>query len=413
MNLKSIKNLDVAGKIALVRAGFDVPMRDGRILNDFRIRVAIPTIEYLAKRGAKVVILAHLDRPEGWRESLSLAPAAKHLAEILRRKFVTVSEKEKNLPDYPVSHLFFFRHNIEKIDIRPLLAQMKEGDIAVLENIRFYPGETEGDKKFARMLASLGDCYVDEAFSDAHRKHASIIGVPQFLPSVPGFGFARELDILERFMSHPKKPVVVMVGGIKITSKLEALRNLAKISDYILLGGGLASLFLKMAGYEIGKSVWEENSGDQKIAKELWRDFREKIYLPVDAVVSKSRDGKPSCVKIEKIRPGQMILDIGPETTLLFSKILKKGRALLWNGPLGYVENRDFAHGTLALGRLFASRTKTDVSGIAGGGDTLEVIADLGMEEFIDHLSTGGGAMLNFLAEKKLPALEKLTNEQS
>lgn len=397
----------------LVRAGFDVPIAGDRVKNDYRIRAAVPTLEYLVKHGAKVVIIAHLGRPEGWQESLSLAPVAKQLAQILRRKFVVVSENEKTLPDYPVPHLFFLRHNIEKIDARPLLAQMKEGDIAVLENIRFYDGETECDEKFAKLLASLGDCYVDESFSDAHRRHASIVGIPQFLPSALGLGFARELEVLERFMFHPKKPVVVMIGGIKITSKLEALRNLAKISDHILLGGGLASLFLKIAGYEIGKSVWEETPADQKIAKELWRDFREKIHLPVDAVVSKSRDGKPSCVKIEKVGSDQIILDIGPETTLLFSKILKKGRTLLWNGPLGYIENRDFAHGTLALGRLFASRTKTAVSGIAGGGDTLEVIADLGMEEFVDHLSTGGGAMLDFLAEKKLPALEKLTNEQS
>lgn len=411
MKLKSIKNFEFAGKTVLVRAGLDVSFFSEKIKDDFRVRSVVPTIMYLADKGAKVVVISHFGRPEGWQESMGLEPIARHLAEIMQRKFVPVSITDKTLPDYPVPHLFFFRHNIERTDMKPILQQMKAGDIAVLENIRFYPGEMKNDPEFAQKLASLGDFYINDAFSDAHRQHASIVGLPKFLPSTLGLSFTRELEMLERFMTHPKKPVVVLMGGIKISGKLLALERLAKIADYILLGGGLACLFLKIAGFEVGRSTWEESRNDEKIARGLWRDLWGKIYLPIDAVVAANPNGVPQCVTARHVKPSQMILDIGPETILLYSSILKKGHTLIWNGPMGYIENRNYAHGTLALGRLFASRTKTTVSGIAGGGETLEAIADMGMEKFIDHVSTGGGSLLAYLAGSRLPGLEILTSQ--
>lgn len=408
MKLKSIEQLDVAGKTVLVRTGFNVPVAGGRIADDFRLRAALPTLEHLASAGAKIVVISHFGRPEGWQARFTLAPVAERLAEILGRKFVPVSEKDQSLPDYPVPHLYFFSHNIEKTDIGDLVRQLKPGDIAVLENLRFYAGELANDENFAKKLASLGEMYVNEAFCDIHRDHASIASLPRLLPAAVGLEFAKEVATLGQFIAHPQKPVVIMMGGVKIASKVRALAALAKTADAILLGGGLAALFLKIAGFETGKSVWEESAGDEKIARQIWRDFRDKIHLPIDVVVTvgaDGADGQASAVKTGKIRPGQIIRDIGPETILAFSTELKKGRTLIWSGPLGQIENHRFAQGTLALGRLFASRTKTDVAGIVGGGETLEIIKELGMASFIDHISTGGGSFLYFLAGEKLPGL--------
>lgn len=409
MRLRTLQDLEVKGKTVLLRAGFDVPLVAGKIENDFRIRDCLPTLDYLVKKRAKTLIIAHLGRPEGWDENFSLRPIAQHLAELLQRKFIAVPGSQMKLPDYSIPHLYFFEHNIEKVDMSVLVSQLQSGDIAVLENLRFYEGEQRNDPEFVRMLASLGSVYVNEAFSNSHRDHASMTGIAKSLPSAAGPQLQKEVQALTRALTHPKKPVVVMMGGIKLKDKAPALLNLAKIADTILLGGGLANLFLKIRGFEIGKSVWQEGK-EENLAKELWRDYRDKIKLPLDVVVSHSREGEPECVKVHLVKPGQIILDIGPQTILEYSGYLKKGRTLIWSGPLGYIENRTYSHGTSALARIFASRSRGSAFGVAGGGETLEILGKLGLYEQIDNVSTGGGAMLEFLAGKSLPALEVLAH---
>ncbi|MBI4050221.1 MAG: phosphoglycerate kinase [Candidatus Doudnabacteria bacterium] len=404
MQLNSLKEFEVRDKSVLLRTDFNVPMQDAAISDVSRLENALPTIEYLVKRQARIIIVSHFGRPAGWEEKFSFRPVAERLAEILNRKFATIAEA---LPDYDVPHVYFFGQNIERVNILPLLRAMRGGDIAFLENLRFYPGEKNNDPLFAQKLASLAGVYVNEAFSASHRAHASMVGVPALLPSAAGLSLEKEILNLSRVLDHPKKPVVVMMGGIKLADKAGAIENLARVSEAILLGGGLANLFLKMRGFEIGKSVW---GGEEeiKLARQLWRDYQKKIKLPLDAIVSTRRDGAPEYVRIDKVKAHHLILDIGPETIRHYSKFLKLGQTLVWGGPMGYYENKSFSHGTFALGRLFASRSKSQAFGVAGGGETLDVIARLGMGKYIDHVSTGGGAMLEFLAGKSLPALEAL-----
>lgn len=406
MKIKSVKDLEVRNKTVLVRAGFDVPLKDGRIEDDSRIRAVLPTLNYLARKRAKTVIISHLGRPKGWDENLSLEPVASSLAKQMRRKLVIISEKTARIPEYAIPHLYFFKHNLEEEDLKTLIDQMNPGDMALLENLRFYRGEEGNDMEFAKKLARLGDLYVNEAFSASHREHASITALPKLLPGAAGLDLVREITALGRMLSHPQKPVVAMIGGIKLADKIGAIKNLARIAEYILLGGGAANLILKARGFEIGKS--EGAREDTRLARELWRDLREKIKLPEDVVVASSLSSAPENVRIDKVKPSQMILDVGPATIRQYSEYLKKGRTLIWNGPLGYFEKKPFHHGSYALGRLFASRTCGAAYGIAGGGETLAVLSDLGMDKFIDHVSTGGGAMLAMLAGQKLPGIQAL-----
>lgn len=408
--MKSIEDLEVQNKTVLVRTGFDVPIEQGRIKDDFRISVALPTLDHLVRQKAKIIVITHLGRPRGWDPSLSLAPVAALLAELLHRKFVEISQDAKRLPAYTIPHLYFFKGDFLQADRAALLSALEPGDIAVLENLRFYPGETENDENFARSLASFGEAYVNEAFSNSHREHASMTTLPRLLPAGAGFQIFKEVQSLSRVLVHPKKPLVVLMGGIKLADKAAGLKNLAKLADAVLLGGALANLFLKVRGFEIGKSAASEKN-EEAMARELWRDFKEKIKLPIDVVVSTSQEGTAECVKLDKVKPHQMILDIGPTTIREYSGFLKQGRTLIWSGPLGFFEKKPFSHGTYALARLFASRTRGLAFGVAGGGETLEVIKNLDMASQIDHVSCGGGAMLEFLAGKTLPGLEVLKND--
>lgn len=410
MRLRSLSELEVTGRTVLVRTTFNVPLKNGKIGDDFRIKSSLLTINYLFKKNAKVIMISHLGRPKGWDEAFSLLTVAHRLAEILDRKLVVVPKEVKKLPEYDIPHLYFFPHNLEQEDLAVLTAQMQERDAAVLENLRFYPGEQKNDHEFARKLATLGEAYVNEAFADSHRADTSISLVPKLLPAAAGFHFLKEVEALERVLRHPLKPIVVMLGGVKLSDKARALENLAKIADFILLGGGLANLFLKIRGYQIGKSVSEEKN-ESELVKQILRDYQEKIKLPVDVVVSRSREGEAEVVKIEKVKGDQMILDIGPLTILQYSSYLKKGRTLVWGGPMGYFEKRSFSHGTFALARLFAGRTKRSAFGVAGGGETLEIISKLGLAQYIDHVSTGGGAMLEYLAGKSLPGIEAIMHD--
>ncbi len=409
MHLRTLKELNVLSKKVLVCAGFDVPIISGKVAEDFRIHAALPTLRYLESHRAKIIIITTLGRPSGWEDQYSLEPVADKLAELWKKKFVVIPENSAKLPEYPIPHLYFFKHNIEKHDIRPLIEQMRERDVVVLENLRFYEGEQRNDPAFAKRLASLAAVYVGDDFSKSHRSEASIAGVPKLLPSAAGFMFEKEVSVLSRVLKHPKKPVVVMMGGAKLADKMDALLNLARTADYLLLGGEIANLIFRIRDLEVGKSFWHEKN-EENMARQLWRDYKDKIQLPVDVVVATDKDSQAECVKIDKVKPNQMILDIGPESIRLFSEYLRKGQTLIWSGPLGYIEKKAFSHGTSALARLFASRTKTSVFGVAGGGETVEVIGRLGLEPYIDHVSTGGGAMLEFLAGKALPGVEALTS---
>lgn len=407
MALKSLKDLDVAGKTVLLRTGFDVSLSGGAVEDDFRISASLPTLDYLVRQKAKVLIVSHRGRPKGWEEKFSLAPVARHLASLWKRKFVAVADSQK-LPEYAIPHLYFFPQNLEEQDLSLMVQQMRPGDAAVLENIRFYPGEETNDPGFAKKLAALAEVYVNDALSVSHRAHASVVGVASLLPAAAGLALEREVNDLQRALLHPQKPLVVMMGGVKLSDKALALENLAKIADVVLVGGGLANLMLKVRGLEIGKSACETGE-PEKVARALLRDYRDKIKLPLDVVVSRSRDGAPECVKVEKVKPSEMILDIGPETIRNYSLYLKGGKTLIWGGPMGYFENKTYSHGTFALAWLFASRSAGPaVFGIAGGGQTLEVIKHLKLQKDIDCVSTGGGAMLDFLAGKTLPGLKVL-----
>ncbi len=408
MNIRSLKSLDVSNKTVLVRAGFDVAMKNGEVEDDTRIRDVVVTLEHLIGKGAKVILMAHLGRPEGWDEKFSLEPVARRLAEIWKRKLVVISEEVKRLPEYEIPHLYFVKLNLEDDNLRALLSQMRPGDAALLENLRFYQGEKKNDPEFVKKLAALGDVYVNEAFSNSHRNDASMTGVAKILPCAAGFSLEKEIMALDRVLHHPQKPVAVMIGGVKLAEKALAISNLAKVADTFLVGGGLANLFLKVVGYEIGKSMISRDKEDDKLGRELWRNFKDKIKLPVDVVVSTSPDGQPEVVKVDKIKSSYMILDIGPETIRLYSDYIKQAKTLLWNGPMGYFEKKSFSHGTLALGRLFASRGRGVAYAVAGGGETLQAVSRTKLGYGIDHISTGGGAMLEYLSGKPLPAIKIL-----
>lgn len=407
MNLRSVRELDVANKTVLVRTGFDVRETKSGVNDDFRIKDCIPTINYLIKKQAKILIIAHTGRPTSWDKSFSLLPVAEHLASLFHRKFIALSPSQTSIPEYDIPHVYFFPHNLQEFDLKPLVMKMRAGDIAVLENLRFYPGEKAGDLEFAKRLAALADVYVNEAFSNSHRDDASMTGIPKLLTSGAGLQLEKEVSVLTRILKYLQKPLVVMVGGVKLADKADALVSLAKQAGEILLGGGVSNLFLKILGYEIGKSVSAER-GEQKLAKQIWRDYGRKIKLPRDLIVSRSAGGEPRHVKVDQVKPGESIFDIGPETIREYSKYLKQGKTLIWSGPMGFFERKQFSHGTLALGRLFASRGKGLAFTLVGGGDTLEAIALTGMSHQIDHISTGGGAMLEFLAGKELPGLKVL-----
>ncbi len=395
--IKSLKELDVAGKQVLVRLSFDA--------SDFRLKAALPTLNYLTRLRAKVLVISSLGRPSGWDESLSLLPMTSKLAELLNRKLIIVSTSANKLPEYEVPHLYFFKSNFLEKDLRPLISQMREGDIAVLENLRFYQGEAKApDPEFGRILASLGSVYVNEAFSLSHRLDASITMTPKLLPKGAGLGFLQEFSVLRRVREHPQRPVVMLLG--KLEDNLETLGELAKFSDLVLLGGRLANLTLKVLGYEIGKSVCEE--GDEKVVREVWRDHQAKIKLPRDVVVSTSLKGEPELVNVDQVKPRHLILDIGPQTIRQYSGYLKGGRTLIWSGPLGYIQNKAFSAGTRALVWYLSGRSRQYAFGLAGGRESLEVLEDLKLVQDLDYVCSGGGAMLHLLAFQTLPGIEAL-----
>jgi 3-phosphoglycerate kinase len=393
MKLRTLSQIrKLKGKRVLLRVDFNVRVGSrGEIGkdDDDRIRASIPTIRHLVDHGARVIIVSHLGRPKAKERSLSLLPAAKLL------------EEHVHVP------IRFVAESLDDGDaVEKHLVSLKDGDIAMLENIRFYKGEEKNSVFLARRLASFADLFVDDAFSVAHRAHASNVGVTALLPSYAGFLMQQEVTQLGKVLARPKKPFIVLVGGVKIETKLPVIRNLLPLADAILVGGGMANNFFKAKGKRIGASIYSRK--DVALAKSLMSN--RKIKLPIDVLVADAIEegAKVRVTTPDDIRAKDRVVDIGPETMRAYAKLLKSAKTIVWNGPMGVHEIRRFANGSLILARVIAARSSGRAFGVVGGGDTLPVIAKTGMGEFIDHISTGGGAMLDFLGGKPMPGIEPL-----
>jgi len=396
MKLRTIDEIKkLKGKRVLVRVDFNVPLKKSGakivVADDTRIRAALPTIKYLLGQGAKVILMSHLGDPGGKvKKNLSLKPIGATLGKLLLMKGTAPADWEG-------------KKGLKKIDA------MKSGEVMMLENLRFHPGEEKNDVKFAAGLASLADIYVNDAFAAAHRAHASIVGVPKFLPSYAGLLIKKEMNVLSSLLGKPSKPFIGLIGGAKISTKISVIENLLKKVNSLLLGGALVNNFFKAAGYGIGASVFEPK--ELKTAKKLLKN--KKIVLPIDFVVGDFKGKKARVVSVPKkkndlCKKPYALLDIGPETIKKYSGIIRKAETIVWNGPMGYFEIPKYSHGSVALGRLIAARSKGKVFGVVGGGETIEAVSKTGMSEYIDHVSTGGGAMLEFLEGKILPGVKPL-----
>jgi phosphoglycerate kinase len=396
MELKTIKEVkNLKGKKVLMRVDFNVPLKKFGskvvVADDTRIRAAVPTIKYLLEHGAKVILMSHLGDPGGKvKAALSLKPVGAVLAKLLKMKGTVPADWEG-------------KKGLGKIDA------MKNGEVMMLENLRFHPGEEKNDVKFAAGLASLADIYVNDAFAAAHRAHASIVGVPKFLPSYAGFLMEKEVEVLGGLLSGAKKPFVGLIGGAKISTKISVINNLLKKVSRLLLGGALVNNFFRAAGYGIGASIFEPK--ELKTAKKFLKN--KKIVLPIDFVVGDFKGKKAWVVEVPKkkivlCKKPYALLDVGPETIKKYAGIIRKAETLTWNGPMGYFEIPKYSHGTIALGQLIAARSKGKVFGVVGGGETIEALEKTGMAEYVDHVSTGGGAMLEFLEGKILPGIKPL-----
>ena len=391
MNKKTVRDVDVTGKRVLVRVDFNVPIQDGEVTDDTRIRAALPTIQYLIEKGAKVILMSHLGRPKPEnRDQFKMDPVAKRLSELLGRPVKKVDA-------------------VVGPEVEKAVAEMQPGDVLLLENTRFEPGERKNDPDLARKLAALADIYVNDAFGSAHRAHASTAGVKQVrpdLPAVAGFLMERELQMLGKVLGTPERPFVVVLGGAKISDKIGVLERLLGLADRVLIGGGMANTFLKAKGLEVGKSLVDEEALDE--ARRFLEEAGDKIVLPVDVVVADrfAADAEAKVVPVDQVPPDWMILDIGPKTVELFAEILRQARTVFWNGPMGVFEFPRFAEGTFAIARVLAELE--DAVTVVGGGDSAAAVQQAGLADKMTHVSTGGGAALEFLEGKELPGVAVL-----
>lgn len=398
MNKKTIEDIDVGGKRVLVRVDFNVPQDEtGKITDDRRIRAALPTIQYLINQGAKVILVSHLGRPKGKpedREKFTLKPVAERLSELLG----------KPVPLAP---------DCVGPEVEKMVQAMKDGDVLLLENVRFHPEEEKNDPEFAKQLASLAEVYVNDAFGTAHRAHASTEGVTKYLPGVAGYLMQKEIEYLGGALANPKRPFIAVLGGAKVKDKIPVIENLVSRVDKLIIGGGMAYTFLKAQGKEIGQSLLDADSLD--FCREMLAKAGDKILLPVDVVVA---DGNPfekgpdavqtKVVSVDAIPADWQGVDIGPETQKLFAEAVKGAGTVVWNGPMGIFEFEKFAVGTRAMAQALADSGAVT---IVGGGDSAAAVEQLGFADKMTHISTGGGASLEFLEGKVLPGVAALQDK--
>jgi len=391
----SIEDLTIKGKRVFIRADFNVPLDDNlRITDDRRIRSTLPTINYAIDEGAKVILSSHLGRPKGKADPrLSLAPVAKRLQRLLNKEVI-------------------FSPDCIGSQVEGLVSKMKEGDVLLLENLRYHPGEENNDEEFARALVRLADVYVNDAFGTAHREHASIVGVPKFLPSAAGFLLKKEIQYLRGLVENPVRPFVAILGGAKVSGKINVLENLVDKVDKVIIGGGIAYTFIKAMGYEVGNSLVEEDMLEtaQRIRRKL-KGVGIKFYLPVDCVIAQSIEpaAETKIIPTLEIPKGWRALDIGPASVKLFSEALHDAKTVLWNGPMGVFEIDAFSRGTFAIAHAVADAYALT---IVGGGDTDFAVHRAGVSDAISFISTGGGASLQLLEGKELPGLAVLANRE-
>ncbi|GGO05058.1 phosphoglycerate kinase [Saccharibacillus kuerlensis] len=394
MNKKSVRDVEVSGKVVFVRVDFNVPLEDGKITDDTRIRATIPTIEYLTEKGAKVLLASHMGRPKGEVvESMRLTSAAERLSELLGKP---VAKADESIGE----------------TVKAKIAELKDGDVLVLENVRFHPGEEKNDPELAKEFASLADLFVNDAFGAAHRAHASTEGIAHHLPAVSGLLMERELEVLGKAILNPEHPFTAIVGGSKVKDKIDVIDNLLNIADNVLIGGGLAYTFFKAQGYEIGKSLLDDSKYDVALgfiekAKKLGKNF----MLPVDIVITDdfSADANTKIINVEEGIPADWEgIDIGPKTRELYADVIAKSKLVVWNGPMGVFEIEPFSHGTRAVGEACAN---TEGYTVIGGGDSAAATEKFGLAEKMNHISTGGGASLEFMEGKALPGVVALNDK--
>lgn len=389
LNKKTIEDIDVKGKKVLARCDFNVPLKDGEITNDKRIVAALPTIKYLMEHGAKVILCSHLGRPKGeYKPEFSLAPVAKRLSEYLGVEVKLAEDAEVVGPN-----------------AKAMAAELKDGEVMLLENVRYRAEETKNEENFSKELASLADIFVNDAFGTAHRAHCSTTGVASYLPAVCGYLIQKEIKFMGGALANPKRPLVAILGGAKVSDKIGVIENLIDKCDTIIIGGGMAYTFMKYLGHNIGTSLleadWVEKAGEMMKKAE---DKGVKFLIPVDNKVGKEYDENTEAkvVSSDDIPDGWMGLDIGPETQEVFASAIKGAGTVIWNGPMGVSEWDNFAAGTICVAKAVAD---SGAISIIGGGDSVAAVTKLGFADKMSHISTGGGASLEFLEGKDLPGI--------
>lgn len=398
MNKLTINDLELHGKRVFIRVDFNVPLKDGVVTDDTRIRETLPTLRLAIQKGGRLVLASHLGRPKGGPEpKYSLAPAAKKLEELLERPVVFASDCVGE-------------------DAEAKSKALADGDVLLLENVRFHPEEEKNDEAFSRQLAKLCDgLFVCDAFGSAHRAHASVVGITRFVKqSAAGLLMEKELAYLGKAVTNPARPFVAILGGAKVSDKIEVVENLMKIADAMLIGGGMAYTFEKAQGLQIGKSLVENDKLD--LAKRLLAEAKEKnfkLLLPIDHIVAPEfkADAKATICDVSATPADQMGLDIGPKTAAAYSAEIAKAKTIVWNGPMGVFEMPAFAKGTLEIAKAVAAATVAGATSIVGGGDSVAAVHQSGVSSKISHISTGGGASLEFLGGRKLPGVDALTDK--
>lgn len=394
LNKKSVEDLDVKGKRVLVRCDFNVPLKDGEITNDKRIVAALPTIKYLMEQGAKVILCSHLGRPKGeYKPEFSLAPVAKRLSEYLGVD-VPLAEDENVVGD----------------NAKKMAADLQDGQVMLLENVRYRAEETKNEENFSKELASLADLFVNDAFGTAHRAHCSTTGVASYLPAACGYLIQKEIQFMGGALADPKRPLVAILGGAKVSDKIGVISNLIDKCDTIIIGGGMAYTFMKYLGHNIGTSLleadWVDKAGEMM---QTAKDKGVKFLIPIDNRCGKEykEDTEVLVCKSDDIPDGWMGLDIGPKTEKLFADAIDGAGTVIWNGPMGVSEWDNFASGTIAVAKAIAD---SGAISIIGGGDSVAAVTKLGFADQMSHISTGGGASLEFLEGKELPGIAVIQN---